>query len=462
MGKVATSSLAVVLAFSLAACGNNGNNGGNANSGANANTGNVNNENANAQNAGTDAAAADSLSGKVTLWTASLAGEPFDTYFKNVEKEFETLHPELDVIIQDVPQNEMEQKVLVSLTGSDVPDVVNLNPHYMANIAAQGGLLDLTNEVSEETKKSFVEGPFQSGILDGKLYALPWYLTTTVSWYNGDQFAAAGVESLPTDMKGVYDTAKKVKDATGKAAFYPVVNDGNTIMEKMVTLANGEPIVKDGKAAFESNAAILEFFTLTQQMYKEGLIPQEAAEGSIKTGQQLYMAGNVSFLEGGVTFLGPVESGAPDIFKASKAGQPLAEDGAPVNVAVMNFAVPSKTKNKEAAVALAEFVSNAKNQLEFSKTAGTVLPSTNESLSDDYFKNPGESPKALGMLEASKSLQRAKVLIPPTENNADLRAATKNIFIDNLQGKLKPEEALQKLAAEWNKAFEKSGEKVTF
>ncbi len=447
LGKVATGSLAAVLALSLTACGSNNGNGNESN-------------NAGATNEG--AATEEQLSGKVTMWTASLAGEPFDTYFKNVEKEFEAMHPEVDVVIQDVPQNEMEQKVLVSLTGSDVPDVVNLNPHYMANIAAQGGLLDLTGELSEETKSSFVEGPLQSGILDGKLYALPWYLTTTVAWYNGDHFAAAGVEALPTDMQGVYDTAKKVKEATNKAAYYPVVNDGNTIMEKMVTLANGQPIVQDGKASFESNAEILEFFKLTQQMYKEGMIPQEAAEGSIKTGQQLYMAGNVSFLEGGVTFLGPVESGAPDIFKASKSAQPLAAADAPVNVAVMNFAVPSKTKNKEAAVALAEFVTNSKNQLEFSKTAGTVLPSTNESLADDYFSNPGDSPKALGMLEASKSLERAKILIPPTENNADLRTATKNVFIENLQGKLTPEEALQKLASEWNKAFEKSGEKVTF
>lgn len=448
--KLASGSLAAVLALSLTACGgNNGNS-------ASDNKGN------NQQASEGTTPAADELSGKVTLWTASLSGEPFATYFKNIEKEFETAHPKVDVVIEDVPQNEMEQKVLISLTGSDVPDVVNLNPHYMSNVAAQGGLLDLTSEVSDETKQSFVEGPYQSGMYDGKLYALPWYLTTTVAWYNGDHFTKAGISELPTDTKGLYETAKKVKEATGKPSYYPVINDGNAIMEKMVSLSNGEPIVKDGKAAIENNAAILEFFTLTQNMYKEGIIPQEAAEGSIKTGQQLYMAGNLSFLEGGVTFLGPVESGAPDVFKASKAGQPLNAAEAPVNVAVMNFAIPSKTKNKEAAVALAEFVSNAKNQLEFAKTAGTVLPSTKESLSDDYFKNPGDSPKSLGMLEASKSLLRAKVLIPPTENSADLRAATKNIFVENLQGKLTPEEAIKKLASEWNKAFEKSGEKVTF
>lgn len=174
------------------------------------------------------------------------------------------------------------------------------------------------------------------------------------------------------------------------------------------------------------------------------------------------MAGNVSLLEGGVTFLGPIEKGAPNVFKASKAGQPLNDANAPVNVAVMNFAVPSKTHNKKAAVALAEFVANPKNQLEFAKTAGTVLPSTKDSLEDSYFKNPGDSPKALGMLEASKSLLRAKVLIPPTENSAELRESTKNIFVKNLQGKLTAKEALKELASEWNKSFEKTGEKVTF
>ncbi|MEE6132913.1 ABC transporter substrate-binding protein [Priestia sp. GS2] len=402
------------------------------------------------------------LSGEVTLWTASLSGDPFDTYFDNIEKNFEKLHPEVDVIIEDVPQNEMEQKVLTSLTGNDVPDVVNLNPHYMSNIAAQGGLLELDDMVSDQAKDSFVEGPLQSGIYDKKLYALPWYLTTTVSWYNADHFEKAGVKELPTTVKGIYDTAKSITEATGKPSYYPVINDGNTIMEKMVSIANGTPIVENGKATFEDNKDLVEFFTVTQKMYKEGIIPQETAEGSLKTGQELYMAGNISFLEGGVTFLGPVESGAPEVYSASKAGQPLENEKAPINVAVMNFAVPAKTQNKEAAVALAEFVTNAENQLEFAKTAGTVLPSTKESLEDDYFKKPGDSPKGFGMLQASEALNRSKVLIPPTENSADLREATKNIFVKNLQGKVTPKEALKELAEEWNKSFEETGEEVTF
>ncbi|MDG5471497.1 extracellular solute-binding protein [Jeotgalibacillus sp. ET6] len=402
------------------------------------------------------------LSGEVTLWTASLAGEPFDTYFADLEAEFEEMHPDLDVKIEDIPQNEMEQKVLTSLTGDDVPDVVNLNPHYMSNIAAQGGLLELSDLVSEETKSSYVEGPFNSGMYEDELYALPWYLTTTVSWYNSEHFEEAGISELPTDTQGIYETAKAVTEATGKPSYYPVINDGNTIMEKMVSLADGEPIVENGKAVFENNEAIVEFFELTQKMYEEGLIPQETAEGSLATGQELYMAGNTSFLEGGVTFLGPIESGSPDVYAASEAGQPLENEDAPVNVAVMNFAIPAKTQNEDAAVALAEFLTNAENQLEFAKTAGTVLPATTESLEDDYFQDPGDSPKALGMLQASESLTRAEVLIPPTENSADLRESTKNIFVQNLQGSLTPEDAVKQLAEEWNRAFEDSGEEVTF
>ncbi|MGL4952917.1 MAG: ABC transporter substrate-binding protein [Culicoidibacterales bacterium] len=402
------------------------------------------------------------LSGTVTMWTASLSGEPFDTYFANLEAEFESLHPDLDVIIEDIPQGEIEQKVLTSLTSNDVPDVVNLNPHFMSNIAAQGGLLDLTNELSEGVDTSFLTGPFESGKYDGGLYALPWYLTTTVSWYNGASLEAAGVSEMPTTPMEIYETAKKVTDATGKPAYYPVINDGNAIMEKMVTLANGEQIVKDGVASFASNAAILEYFEVAQKMYAEGIIPQEAAEGSIKTGQELYMAGNTAMIEGGVTFLGPVESGAPEVYNNSKAGQPLAQAEAPVNVAVMNFAVPTKTDNKAAAVALAEFVTNADNQLEFSKTAGTVLPATIASLEDSYFTEPGDSPKALGMLQASESLERAQVLIPPTENSADLRDATKTIFVKTLQGDLAPQDALTELEAAWTSSFEKTGETVSF
>src|SRR5690606_1811198 len=110
---------------------------------------------------------------------------------------------------------------------------------------------------------------------------------------------------IPTTLEGIYETAKAVTEATGKPSFYQVINDGNTVIEKMVTVANGEPIVKDGVAVFNENPDILEYFTIMQKMYQEGLMPQENADGAFSTGQELYMAENVSFLQSGVTFLGP-------------------------------------------------------------------------------------------------------------------------------------------------------------
>ncbi|WP_425509059.1 ABC transporter substrate-binding protein [Virgibacillus doumboii] len=396
------------------------------------------------------------------MWTASLSGEPFDSYFADIEKEFEEMHPDVDVKIQDIPQSEIEAKVLTSLTSDEVPDLVNLAPRYTINIASQGGLLDLTDYISEDTKNKYLEGAFNSGYFEEKLYSLPWYLTTTVSWYNNNHFQKAGIEETPSSMQEVYETAQAVTEETGEPSFYQVINEGGVVLNKMVTLANGNPIVEDGKTSLEDNEKILEYFELTQKMYQEGLMPKENAEGSFSTAQELYMAGNVSFLETGVTFLGPIESGAPDIYKASKAGPPLNDPEAPMNVAVMNFSIPAKTKNPEAAVELAKFVTNAENQLEFAELAGTVLPSTKKSLEDDYFQNPGDSPKALGMLEASKSLERAKVLIPPFDNTSEIREITKMTFVKNLQGDITPEEAIQELTEKWDASFEEAGAKPTF
>lgn len=441
--KIFLGLLVVMILFGLAAC-------------------NGDEDTGSSDSEGTDSDSSEGLSGEVTMWTASLSGEPFDSYFAEIEAAFEEMHPNVDVIIEDIPQNEIEQKVLTSLTGDDVPDLVNLAPRYMVNIAAQGGLLDLEDLVSEEVKNSFLEGPFESGYFDGGLYALPWYLTTTVSWYNEEHFEEAGITETPTTFAGVYETAKTITETTGKPAFYQIINQGDTVMEKMITLANGTPIVENGKTVLQDNEDILEFFTLSQKMYQEGIMPQENAEGSFSTAQELFMAGNLSMTESGVTFLGPIESGAPNIYEVSKAGQPLNDEAAPMNVAVMNFSIPAKTSNPDAAVALAEFVTNAENQLEFAKVAGTVLPSTKESLQDDYFVNPGDSPKATGMLEASKSLERAEVLTPIMENTAELYETVKMAYVRNLQGDLTPEEALQQIAEEWDASFEKHGIDITF
>ncbi|WP_067727653.1 ABC transporter substrate-binding protein [Oceanobacillus damuensis] len=413
-------------------------------------------------NATSEAGSSGELSGKVTMWTASLSGEPFDSYFADLEAAFEETHPDVDVVIEDIPQNEIEQKVLTSLTGDDVPDVVNLAPRYMINIAAQGGLLELDDLVSEEVQNSYLEGPFKAGYFEENLYALPWYLTTTVSWYNNEHFEQAGITETPKSTQEIYDTAKAITDVTGNPSYFQIINQGDTVIEKMISIANGDPIVEEGKTVLAENEEIVEFFTLTQKMYEEGIMPQENAEGSFSTAQELFMANNLSLLESGVTFLGPLESGAPDVYEASKAGQPLNDLDAPVNVAVMNFSVPSKTDNPDAAVALAEFVTNAENQLEFAKVAGTVLPSTNESLEDEYFTNPGDSPKALGMLEAATSLERSKVLIPPVENSSELYEIVKMAFVKNIQGDMTPEEALQEISEKWDASFEKAGLTPTF
>lgn len=402
------------------------------------------------------------ISGDVTMWTASLSGEPFDSYFEDIKSDFEELHPDVNVKIEDIPQDEIEQKVLTSLTGDEVPDVINLAPRYMVNIAAQGGLMDLEDLVDDETKNTYLEGPFEAGYFDDGLYALPWYLTTTVSFYNDEHFEEAGVTETPSSIDEIYDTAKKITDKTGKPSYFQIINEGDVMMNKMASLANGEPLVEDGKTVLADNEEIKKFFETTQKMYEEGMIPQENAEGTFNTAQELFMGGNLSFLETGVTFLGPIEDGAPKIYENTKADQPLSEPDAPLNVAVMNFSIPAKSSNPDAAVALAEFVTNAENQLEFSKIAETVLPSTEESLEDDYFKEPGDSPKDLARAASAEALDNAEVLFPPLENGSELREAVKNAYVKNLQGKLTPEEALQEITEKWDASFEKTGNAPTF
>lgn len=402
------------------------------------------------------------LTGEITFWTASLSGDPFDGYFEEIKSDFEEMHPGVTVNIQDTPQNEMEQRVLTSLTGSDAMDVINLNPHYTANIASQGGLLNMEEYLDDDIGSRFVEGAFEAGYYEDGLYALPWYLTTTVSWYNANHFEMAGIEEVPSNIQEVHEASSAITEATGNPSYYQIINDGNTIMEKMVTIADGENIVENGEAVFQNNENILEFFDTVQMMYSEGLISQQNAEGSIGAAQELFMNENLSLVEGGITFLGPVESGAPAVYEEAEAGQPLDGDDAPMNIAVMNLAVPTNTEHPETAVAFAEFVLNAENQLEFAELAGTVLPSTVESLEDDYFTDPGDSPKATGMQQGAQALERAKVLIPLTENNFELREVTKNTFVEVMIGDRSAEDGLNYLAEEWTKSFTNSDVDVSF
>ncbi len=76
-------------------------------------------------------------------WWAPSTSEKYAAYFGAVEREFEALHPDVDVIFQYVPFDQYEQKLATGLNGHTPPDVMQASVSWAEGFYDRGMLLPL-------------------------------------------------------------------------------------------------------------------------------------------------------------------------------------------------------------------------------------------------------------------------------------------------------------------------------
>ncbi len=393
-----------------------------------------------------------SSANEIEFWTMQLQPK-FTDYFNDLIAEFEQENPELTIKWVDVPWSAMESKILAAVSANTAPDVVNLNPDFASQLASKDAWLNLNEVVPAETKAEYLPKIWQASTLDDISFGLPWYLTTRVAIYNQDLLEQAGVTQAPQSYEELAEVAQKVKEKTGKYAFFTTVvpEDSAEVLESMVQM--GVTLVDtDGKAAFNSPAGKAAF-QYWVDLYQNKLLPQEVLTQGHSRAVELYQAGETAVLSSGAEFLNSVATNAPAVAEASAASRQITGNTDKKNVAVMNLVIPKGTDNPDGALKFALFVTNSENQLTFAQAAN-VLPSTQQALQDYQasIADLGEDATAVEQARAvsASQMQDAEVLVPAMK---DLNKLQKAVY-ENLQaamlGKKSVDEALNDAEAQWN------------
>lgn len=399
---------------------------------------------------GNNQSSVSSESGKIEFWTMALKPQ-FTDYFQKAIANFEGQNQGIKVNWIDVPWDGMENKILTAVSAKTPPDVVNLNPDFASQLAGRNAWLDLDSKINDEVRASYLPNIWKASTLNGKSYGIPWYLTTRLTIYNTDLLKQAGINKVPKTYAELAQVAKQIKEKTGKYAFFAtfVPQDSGEVLESFVQM--GVNLVDaQGKATFNSpqGKAAFQYWV---DLYKQGLLPKEALTKGHRQGIQLYQAGQTVFLTSGPEFLRQIEKNAPQVAKVSQTAPQITGETGKTNVAVMNIVVPRDSKNPDAALKFALFITNDQNQLEFAKAAN-VLPSTVKSLADPYFKEVAANATTLekARINSAAQLQQAEVLKP---NLKDIKLLQKAIY-ENLQAAMLDEKSVDAAIAdaekEWN------------
>lgn len=136
-------------------------------------------------------------------------------YFEDIAAEFESTHPNVDIVIENVGDPDYKSKLKVMLGADDAPDIYfSWSGEYAFKFARAGSAMDLTEyyEADPEWKESFVPASLTPFEYDGGIYGVPVRIDAKMMVYNKDLFEQNNVE-VPTTYKEFLDVCQTFQDA---------------------------------------------------------------------------------------------------------------------------------------------------------------------------------------------------------------------------------------------------------
>jgi putative chitobiose transport system substrate-binding protein len=338
----------------------------------------------------------------VEFWTISLK-PVFTEFIESRCAAFEDEHPGVDVRWVDVPFGAIERKFIAAAAAGRAPDVVNLSDLMFARFAAAGAFLDLDTVLTAEDFAAYAPGALRVGVIGGERLALPWYLTTQSMIVNVPLLESGGLtlETVGRSWGELAAQAPAFHERTGRYLFTQPLGQDSQLLIMM--LGDGiVPFVEergpDGTARLRADLTrpeVLSFLRMWVEVYRAGAMPREAATNGFEHLIDVYQNERAAVLNTGANFLGRIRGVSERVFEQTEVLPPIVGSLGRAHIAVMPVCVSATTDEPELAAAFARFITNADNQLAFSKLA-PILPSTPEALADEFFAGPTDREAADG------------------------------------------------------------------
>jgi len=283
----------------------------------------------------------------------------------HLEKEFETAHPETDLVIEEHVWEGLVDKLTTSLSGSDSPDVVEVGNTQAVAFTSAGAFLDITDKKEELGGDDLLEGFVESGTYDDKFYAAPYYAGSRLVFYRKDLLAKSALE-VPQTLEDYVAAGEKLRADNGQGQFSGIYFPGQDWRNALpyIWAAGGDLAVEDDgkwKGALSSPESV-EGLTMVQDVIQNA--SGAAKDGNETDPQVLYCADQIGMLSapGWVkgSIVAPQDAGGcpeaeENLGVFALPGQSAGET-APVFLGGSNIAVSANSENPELAYELLQMM----------------------------------------------------------------------------------------------------------
>lgn len=292
---------------------------------------------------------------------------------------FERTHPGIKVEVQQIPWSAAHEKLLTAYVGDATPDIAMLGNTWVPEFEAIDALEPLDSLAASSTdapRADFFNGIWDTNVVDGKTYGIPWYVDTRVIFYRTDLLAAAGYKQMPTTWADWRTAMEKIKSRM-TARQYPILIPTTEWPPPVILgLQAGSPLLRDnGQYGAFHEPAFHKAFEFYVGLYHDGLAPALSAS-EISNLYQEFERGNIAMYISGPWQIGEFTNRLPKTMqdKWMTASLP-GENGPGVSLAGgASLSLFRKSTHKREAWQLMEYLSRPEVELQFYKLTGDLPP----------------------------------------------------------------------------------------
>lgn len=148
------------------------------------------------------------ISGTVDFWG-------FAPDIEGVEELIEPFldeNPDVEVNFRSIPETEYASTLTAAITAGDVPDIVIMQSQQLPSLLSTGAFAEVPTDILDPDL--FFEASWETGLVDGTAYAVPWYAYVNAVYYREDILAEEGLEA-----PGTWDELRDVSQALVDAGY---------------------------------------------------------------------------------------------------------------------------------------------------------------------------------------------------------------------------------------------------
>jgi multiple sugar transport system substrate-binding protein len=240
-------------------------------------------------------------------------------------------------------------------------------------------------------RESYFGGIWDTNVIDGEVYGIPWYVDTRLLFYRKDLLAAAGYDSIPGTWPEWRASMEAVARAGGSGRYAIFLPLNEWAPPVVLGLQAGSPLLADNasRGAF-SEPEFRRAFAFYRDLFTSGLAPP-VGNNEIANVYQEFARGTFAMYVTGPWNLGEFSRRLPPELADAWATAPMPKpDPATPGVSLAggsSLVIFRRSEHKDAAWRIIEFLSAPAQQVRFYALTGD-LPARIEAWEDSALASP--------------------------------------------------------------------------